>query len=88
MINLGKKDQVFGADQLIPLKIEGRPTQLPTTPEESKVLCEFNQGLGERIIVCNTLEEMQELYDAYATGGALRIKWYHAKDPGFVIAII
>jgi len=43
--------------------------------------------LGERIIVCESLEDMQELHSAYALGGALNLRWYKGEDPGFVTLI-
>jgi hypothetical protein len=88
MTELGKKNEIFGADLLIALTFErtpdGRPVSMPSIPNDHKVVCGYDQGLGERMIVCESLEEMQTLYDAYARGGALRIHWYHAPDPGFV----
>src|SRR5258706_10518903 len=36
------------------------------------------------MIVCDSVDDMQYLYDAYAGGGALRIKWYKAEDPAFI----
>lgn len=30
---------------------------------------------------------MQQLYDAYARGGALQIHWYSGDDPGFIQVI-
>lgn len=35
----------------------------------------------------DSVDDMQYLYDAYARGGALRIKWYEAEDPGFITVI-
>jgi len=88
MQELGKKDKIFGADKLLPLKIPyGRPTEMPTLGKDEKVICGYDQGLGERIFVCENLEDMQTLYDAYAKGGALRINWYKGEDPGFVTII-
>jgi len=88
MIELGKKDEIFGAELLQLLQLYGRPSSLPHLSGEEKVICGYDQGLGERIIVCESLEDMQKLYDAYATGGALRIHWYKASDPGFVRVIV
>ncbi len=85
MIELGKKSECFGTERLVPLqKVYGRPTQLPYVPEGSKVICGYDQGLGERLFVCESVEDMQQLYDSYARGGALTIKWYSGDDPGFI----
>lgn len=88
MIELGKKEEIFGLELLAPIALHGRPSVMPTVPDDHKVvICGYNQGLGERMIVCETLEDMQALYDAYARGGALEIHWYHGPDPGFVTVI-
>ena len=92
MIELGKKNEISGAELLQPLTLgfsdkdlSGRPTRMPSVPSGHSVVCGYDQGLGERIIVCESLEDMQQLYDAYAQGGALRICWYSGEDPGFIM---
>lgn len=87
MYELGKKSEIPGADNLIPLKISGRPTAMPVLKEGEKVICGYDQRLGERLIICENLTEMQQLDDAYASGMASRICWYKGDDPGFIIAV-
>lgn len=84
MIELGKKTEIFGADLLKRLSLYGRPTTMPRVPTGHNVICGYDQGLGERMIVCESLEDMQQLYDAYARGGALQINWYSGEDAGFI----
>ena len=90
MIELGKKDEIFGVEKLKPLGEQvgsNRPTEMPRLGPDHKVICGYDQGLGERMIVCESLEEMQQLYDAYAKGGALHIHWYSGSDPEFISGI-
>lgn len=92
MIELGKKDEIFGAGQLRGLKPgidfrtnpRGRPESMPVLQKEEEVIAGYDQGLGERMIVCEVLEEMQSLHDYYAKGFALNLLWYAGKDPGFI----
>lgn len=85
MRELGKKSEIFGADLLRPLNIGyQRPTQMPRLGKGDAVIAGFDQGLGERMIVCDNLEDMQQLFDAYARGGALQLTWYLGNDPGFI----
>jgi hypothetical protein len=87
MIELGMKDKIFGADQLVQLPIYTEPMVMPHPPQGSKVICGYDQGMGERIFVCESLGDMKELYASYARGGALRNKWYTGEDTGFVIVL-
>jgi hypothetical protein len=93
MIELGKKNEIFGVELLRKFNpdhdMKGRPTCLPRldTAKKEAVICGYDQGLGERMIVCENLDEMQHLYDAYARGSAIRISWYIGPDPGFVTAV-
>ena len=89
MIKLGKKSEISGVDELKRITdIHGRPTAMPELPSANhRVICGYNQGLGEHIIVCESLEDMQELYDAYYHGGAISIRWYIGDDPGFVVVL-
>jgi hypothetical protein len=95
MVELGMKSEIFGAELLVPITLgfgqkdiaTGRPIRMPEVPQGHKVICGFDQGLGERMIVCESLDEMQQLWDAYAKGFALHIHWYHGEDPGFITII-
>ena len=89
MIELGEKSHIIGVELLRPIKnIVGRPQAMPLIENSGdKVICGYDQGLGERIIVCESLEDMWELYDSYAQGCALQIHWYLGDDPEFVRVI-
>jgi hypothetical protein len=96
MFELGKKDKCFGTDDptiFRPLNLAemwnptARPSQKPILPEGWDVVAGYDQGLGERLIVCESLEDMQTLHDAYARGGAINLNWYAGFDVGFVTAI-
>ncbi len=88
MKELGMKDKLLGKELLKPLIWHSRPpTGMPRLSPGEKVICGFNQGLGERMIVCDNLADMLKLDAAYAKGGAIEIKWYICKDPGVIIMI-
>lgn len=55
-----------------------RPEQLPVLQAGHQLFCGYDQGLGERLFLIEALADAQRLYDAYANGGALTIKWYEA----------
>jgi hypothetical protein len=99
MIELGKRDEIFGEELLRDLgQLEmtrcfsgygsGRPTDFPQLREGDSLICGYDQGLGEHLFVCESLEDMQHLYDAYARGGALHIRWYTGEDAGFIAVIV
>lgn len=96
MIELGKKDEIFGTELLIHLKtyqvssdFSGRPDKMPYLDEkkQERVIAGYDQGLGERMLVCETLEDMQMLYDKYTAGWAITLNWYKGEDPGFISII-
>jgi hypothetical protein len=73
MIELGKRTN----EVLAPIAdVFEPPLEFPSVPRGSRVICGLDQGLGERLFVCNSLADMEQLYDAYARGDALRISWY------------
>jgi hypothetical protein len=53
-------------------------------PKGHSVLCGYDQGLGERLFVCQSEEDIQELYAGYRRGSALDITWYS----GIVVIIM
>jgi hypothetical protein len=98
VIDLGKRDKIFGADLLRDLdqaeKLRcfaghgwGRPIAFPKLREGDSLICGYDQGLGERLFVCDSLDDMQTLYNAYAGGGAFRVSWYTGEDVGSVAVI-
>jgi hypothetical protein len=56
--------------------LHGRPTSMPLLRKEEKVVGVYDQGLGEKDMFCETLADMQKLYDSYASGMALTLKWF------------
>lgn len=84
MYELGKKKEIAGAENLRLLKVYGeiqvdslgRPTRFPVLLGDDKLVAGYDQGLGERMIVCESLEDMQQLWDSYAAGWALNLNWY------------
>ncbi|MCX6744460.1 MAG: hypothetical protein NTX82_02970 [Candidatus Parcubacteria bacterium] len=58
MQELGKKEDLFGKENLRSITIFGRPNRMPPLSPSEKVICGYNQGLGERMIVCDNLDEM------------------------------
>ncbi len=88
MIELGKKDELFGIELLEPLNLRVSELRaMPALKSGHSILCGYDQGLGERMIVCENLNDIKELDAAYERGGALRIKWYSAPDPGFITVL-
>lgn len=55
------------------LNIYSRPTSYPFLQGKEVLIGVYDQGLGEKAMTCPTLEVMQELYDSYARGMAIRL---------------
>lgn len=94
MIELGKKSEIFGVDSLRQLKPNvdiqfnnSGPQGMPRLKDNEKLIVGYDQGVGERMFVCDTLEEMQTLYNHYVAGSALHINFYAGEDPGFITTI-
>ena len=65
-----------------------RPWSLPSLSTNRHVLvCGFDQGTGERLIVAYTLTDVQELWDKYAQGFAVQITWYEAAGEPFAVPL-
>jgi len=92
MYELGPKSEIFGVDRLqklsrgmldadIPVDKDGMPTAMPKLNEGEYIVAGYDQGLGETMIVCESVEDMKELQNDLNQGGALRINWYKGNDP-------
>jgi uncharacterized membrane protein len=60
------------------LRIKGRPTKMPNVREGRQIICRvrFHGGKQRELaIVCNSLEQMQALYDQHANKAI--ISWHH-----------
>jgi hypothetical protein len=94
MIDVGLKKDNPGADALVPVgdplmqpwrelygDRQGRPNKMPYLPEGHSLFAGYVQieSQGERLFLCDTLEDLQHLWDSYAVGGALvSPTWYSA----------
>jgi len=87
MIELGKKSQITGIKQWPTFHMYRRPKHIPKVPEGHTIVCGLDQGDGERIFICETLEHMQMLYDEYVMGHAIHITWYHTDAFDDAVAI-
>lgn len=54
--------------------------RMPHLETDEKVICCYDLGLKEKFIICETLEDMQELFTIYTEGKAIRINWYIDKS--------
>ena len=66
MISLGMKHHIVRTMDWVSLDIRDRPTKMPEIPTGDEVVCGLDQCEGEEIFICETLEDMQNLYDEYA----------------------
>lgn len=76
MIELGMKQQVVGVSDWLTLRIRGNPKKMPDIPKGYELVCGLDQGAGEKMIICETLAQMEALYHEYITGHAVHISWY------------
>ena len=87
MIELGLKSQISGVNDWATFRICRRPKNMPKAPEGHTIVCGFDQGDGERMFICETLEHVRTLYDEHAMGHAIHIAWYHTGAFNDTIAV-
>lgn len=56
--------------------IHGRPTSMPHLAKGEIVVAIYSKGLGRKKMVCNSLANMQSLYDSYAQGVVISLHWF------------
>lgn len=75
MKDAGMKDANPGANALVDLTVprgprpavmlrSARPTALPSLPEGHRLFAGYNQGLGEKLVLIETLKDAQDLWDS------------------------
>lgn len=86
MHELGKKGDLSGVELLEPIQ-SGKLQTWPQLKKGFDLVCGYDQGLGERMIVCENMDDVKILNDGYSKGNALSIKWYQGPDTGFIHVI-
>lgn len=88
MIQLGRKNELTAAGlQLTHVGMWEisdppdwrRPVRMPPSlGENERLLCSYDQwGMGfEILILCENVEDMQQLWDKYARGAAMGVDWF------------
>ena len=84
MYKLGKKSKCFGVDKLRFLT-RGKLDSMPVMKKEESLVCELKMGFYEELWVVKDKEDIHRLWDSYAAGYALDIKWYLGEFVGFII---
>lgn len=86
MIKLGKKSECFGVEKLRYLD-RGKINKMPTLNDGEALICELDFHIYQDLYVAENMEDVKQLWDFYAAGWALGIKWYAGEDPGFIFVI-
>lgn len=77
---LGKKSDVSGLDNLKTLTFDkdsrGRPAKMPELNRGEVIICGLDDGLGEVLYACYTLEGMKDCAEMYLCGNMRVINWY------------
>ena len=87
MIELGLKSQISGVKDWATFRICRRPKNMPRVPKGHTIVCGFDEGDGERMFICETLEHVHALYDEHAMGHAIHIAWYNTNALNDAVAI-
>jgi hypothetical protein len=60
--------------------INTRPTAMPELAEGQSLVCEYVRAPGMPSLnptyICDTVDDMQQLFDGCAGGGAIQLNWY------------
>ena len=87
------RESEYTQEELKPLAVStakfgsGKVKAFPKVDYGWHVACAYNQwGIDgkAKMIICDDLQDMNELVDGYNSGGALRISWYAIPDTHFV----
>jgi hypothetical protein len=78
---LGRKSQVIGDEvkHWPTFHLYKRPKKMPNVPKGHTIVCGVEQdgAEGERLFICETLEDVCTLYDVHVMGQTTHITWYH-----------
>jgi hypothetical protein len=56
--------------------IAGKPLRFPQLPSDHVLVCVYNMGMGEILNVCETIKDMQTLFDEHLRGTTISLEWY------------
>ena len=91
-INLDPKENIESIKQFKPysdyqVDSRGRPVSAPHLVEDQTLIAGFDQYIRIRHFVCDGVEDMQSLYDAYASGSAKSVGWFGVMGLEYIITI-
>lgn len=85
MITLGKKTEIYEATFHPIFNVKKGEKTMPKIPEGHVLVCGADQGLGEVMYICRSVEDINYLIERCNMGYALMLKWYSSGDTGYVI---
>ena len=79
IVELGRKSQIEKPDRLREFSIDQYPAKMPKIPKGDMIVCGIEQdgAEGERIFLCDTLKDMQDLWRKHTAERGVHLSWYH-----------
>jgi hypothetical protein len=89
MIALGLRKNFKDAGQLETFEVRNRPTEMPHFEDDKKVIGGLVDEEGrEYLFLCETLGEMQLVYDSFANSTSQELLWYSFPSHLYVAGLL
>jgi hypothetical protein len=79
IIEFGRKSQIENPEQLLRFPINRYPAKMPKIPKGHTIVCGLEQdgAEGERMAICETLEDVQNVWRKSSVLRSVHVSWYH-----------
>lgn len=79
IVELGRKSQIEKAGRWQRFSIDQYPAEMPDIPKDHTIACGLEQegAEGERMFLCEILEDVQNFWREHAAAHGVHLSWYH-----------
>ncbi|MFZ2836369.1 MAG: hypothetical protein WAZ21_03540 [Candidatus Saccharimonadales bacterium] len=82
MIVAGDRSRCYGLENLqrVKISLSERPIAMPQLPEGHHLFAIYDRLSGEQVVLCETVEDVQQLWDGYNRGGLITLAFHSTND--------
>ena len=82
MIVIGDRSRCYGLENLqrVEISLSSRPVVMPRLPDGHRLFAIYDRLSGDQVVHCESVEEIQQLWDGYNMGGLITLAFHSTND--------
>jgi hypothetical protein len=82
VIIVGDRNRCYGLENLqrVNISLSKPATVMPRLPDSHSLVAIYERLSGDQVVVCESVEDVQQLWDSYNMGGLISLSFHSTND--------